>query len=336
MIRVWFNHWFRTAYSLIELVRQTEDEDIYIIGSNLTAESPIKLMCDEWYVEENLREDEYVGFCLDFCKKHNIDVLVPYRNMAVIAAEKDKFEAIGVKLMCESSCLMDLLEDKAAAYEHLSVSGINIPEYRIISTASELECAYKDLSARYDRLCIKCTNDRGGQSFRVISEHIDKYESLFKYPSSAVSYDSLRRILSEKASFKSMMIMPLMSQPEVEVSADCLDCGSERIIIPRFKYSGHVEKIIYDNEIISMVNKVMDIIAPKYIIDVQFRYLNGVPHLLEVNARMSGGLPLSCAAAGVNIPALSLKKVLGREMTAPKYIKETKTISFVEVPTAPH
>ncbi len=248
-----------------------------------------------------------------------------------------RFEELGVTLICETAEMIELLEDKAAAYERFSKAGINVPEYRVVSTAAQFEAAYAELNEKYDKLCIKCVNDKGGQSFRIITETKDEYTQLMYYPTFSIGYDSLNRILNNKGTFKPMMLMPLLNTPEVEVSADCFDCVGKRIIIPRFKYSGHVEKIIFDSEIIGMVNKVIDIVSPKYICDVQFRFLNGTPYLLEVNARMSGGLPLSCAAAGVNIPALALKKALGKAITPEDYsgfTAEEKTISFVEVPAA--
>ena len=33
MIRIWFNHWFSTAYSIIQLIKKDES-DFRIIGSN--------------------------------------------------------------------------------------------------------------------------------------------------------------------------------------------------------------------------------------------------------------------------------------------------------------
>ena len=49
MVRVWFNHWFSTSYRLIELMKQDNEEEIYVIASNKQIDSVIQKVCDEWY-----------------------------------------------------------------------------------------------------------------------------------------------------------------------------------------------------------------------------------------------------------------------------------------------
>ncbi|MBE5870397.1 MAG: hypothetical protein E7294_03955 [Lachnospiraceae bacterium] len=59
MVRVWFNHWFSTAYRLIELMKQDEREEIYVIGTNKQTDSVIGKVCDEWYWEPLTEGDIY-------------------------------------------------------------------------------------------------------------------------------------------------------------------------------------------------------------------------------------------------------------------------------------
>ena len=42
MTRIWLNHWFSTAYNIINLLREN-NPDFWIIGSNENHESPIKM-----------------------------------------------------------------------------------------------------------------------------------------------------------------------------------------------------------------------------------------------------------------------------------------------------
>ena len=65
MTRIWLNHWFSTAYNIINLLREN-NPDFWIIGSNDNLESPIKSVCDEWYQEPVLKGEEYIDFCLQF------------------------------------------------------------------------------------------------------------------------------------------------------------------------------------------------------------------------------------------------------------------------------
>lgn len=66
MKRVWLNHWFSTAYNIINLINA--DNNFVIIGTNESISSPIKSVCNEWYTERKLDDNSYIEFCLDFCR----------------------------------------------------------------------------------------------------------------------------------------------------------------------------------------------------------------------------------------------------------------------------
>ena len=61
MARVWMNHWFSTAYNIINLIRKAFP-DIEIIGSNEHPYSPIMNVCDEWYQEPVIKGEQYVSY----------------------------------------------------------------------------------------------------------------------------------------------------------------------------------------------------------------------------------------------------------------------------------
>ena len=69
MKRIWMNHWFSTAYNIVNLIKQ-DDPDFLVIGSNENFGSPIRTVCNEWYQEPTLKDEAYVDFCLEFCQKH--------------------------------------------------------------------------------------------------------------------------------------------------------------------------------------------------------------------------------------------------------------------------
>ncbi len=55
MVRIWLNHWFNTAYSIIQLIKNG-NENFQIIGSSENEYSAIKNVCDEWYAEPILKD----------------------------------------------------------------------------------------------------------------------------------------------------------------------------------------------------------------------------------------------------------------------------------------
>ncbi len=330
MVRVWFNHWFSTSYRLIELMKEDREEQIYVIGSNQQADSVIQKVCDEWYEEPALDGEAYLEYCLDFCKVHKVDVFVPRAKMVDISKNRKRFEQNGTKIMVDDYSVIHFLSDKAATYDYFrKCEGLHIPDYVIVNTAGQFAEAYAGLRENYSQICIKFVRDEGGMSFRKVTEKVDRFRRLRMYPGTDIAYETLLDILKEKERFDDLMVMPYL--PDHEISVDCLDTEKGLIAIPRNKGTARHERVEYPVEILEMVQIIMDKIKLQYPCNIQFKIQDGVPYLLEINTRMSGGLQMSCLAADVNIPNIALNKVLGKQVDW-TMDKTEKTVSYIELP----
>ncbi len=329
MVRIWFNHWFSTIYQLIDEMKRAH-EDYYIIGSNENTHAVYQVLCDEWYQEPSLHEKEYVTFCLDFCRQHDIQVFVPRRHMLALSKNKAEFEKIGVKLLADDYELIEKLNYKTEAYEWLkSVSRLHIPAYERVTTIQEFMAAYEKLKADYRQVCFKFEHDEGGKSFRLIDNNRKGYTALFKKQNTRMTLDDAAAALSETERFSPLIVMPYLSG--VEVSVDCLSTASGLIMIPRIKDTSRAERIVYQEDILQMCRDFWQACPLKCPFNIQFKYLDGVPYFLEVNTRMSGGVQLACAAEHINILDIAVGQLLGVEQ--PWQISRTeKVISYVEKP----
>ena len=328
MARVWLNHWFSTAYFIINMMRE-QNPDFSFIGSNENAESPIKMTCDEWYQEPAVKGKEYVDFCLDFCNKHNIDVFMPRRGMVEISKYKSLFEQSGVKVMVDAYPHVSVLNDKAAAYDYFRREGIGeVPDYFIVTNAAQFEEAYKALAEKYGWVCFKFVHDEGGKSYRLIDNSRRGYAALFKKITTRLTYEEALDALSERESFSPLMVMPYL--PGNEISVDCLKTSHGTIATPRLKDYSRIERIYFDDALLETCETLLKKIPLECPCNIQFKYLEDTPFLLEVNTRMSGGTHLSCAATGVNIPDIALNKLLGIEKP---WALERKEISVTHIET---
>ncbi len=329
MVRVWFNHWFSTSYRLIELMKQ-DSEEVYVIGSNTQKDSVIQLVCDEWYEEPRLDGEEYIEYCLAFCKEHKIDVFVPRRKMVEISKNRARFESIQTRVMVDDYETIEILNDKVKAYDLFAdLDCVKIPEYHLVNDVNSFEKAYESLKENHDRICIKFVRDEGGMSFRKIVDKVDKFAKLRMYPGSDVAYDELVEVLKEQGEFDDLMVMPYL--PGDEISVDCLDTSDGLIAIPRVKGNARHEYVDFDEHILNMTRKVMEKVKLKYPCNIQFKIKDDIPYLLEINTRMSGGLQMSCLAADVNIPNIALNKILGKR-TDWSMDTGRKTVSYIEIP----
>ncbi|MDE6915841.1 MAG: ATP-grasp domain-containing protein [Lachnospiraceae bacterium] len=330
MIKVWFNHWFSTSYRLIELMKEDAREQIYVIGSNRQRDSVIQKVCDEWYEEPDIDGEEYLAFCLEFCREHKVDAFVPRRKMVEISQNRERFSQLGVRVMADAYDTIALLNDKAAAYTFFKdCGGLHIPDFFVVNQYDAFEQAYRRLRADYGQVCVKFVSDEGGMSFRKIVDQVDPLRQLRTYPGSSIAFETLAETLRAAKTFDDMMVMPYL--PGKEISVDCLQTGKGLIAIPRTKGAARHEYVAYNAEILRMAEHIAERTGLQCPCNIQFRFMDDVPFLLEVNTRMSGGLQMSCLAAQVNIPNIALNKLFGREIDWTMDRAE-KTVSYIELP----
>ena len=327
MTRIWMNHWFSTAYNIVNLIKQ-DDPDFLVIGSNENFGSPIRTVCNEWYQEPTLKDEAY--FCLEFCQKHYIDVFLPRRGMLEISKQISRFEAVGTKVMVDDYNLISVLNRKDEAYELFKKEEIGIvPEYRMVTAVEQFCRGYSELKDQYKQVCFKFIKDEGGKSFRLIDNSRTGYAALFKKQTTRMTYDAAVAALSEKEAFSPIMLMPYL--PNEEISVDCLKTKSGIIMMPRVKGATRVEKIRYDADILATCQRFFERIPLEMPCNIQFKYLEGIPYMLEVNTRMSGGVQMACLGSGVNIPNIAVNKLIGIDKQWTNNYEE-KQVSHIEIP----
>jgi carbamoylphosphate synthase large subunit len=313
----------------MSLIKQ-DNPDFYIIGSNENRLSVLSTICDEWYVEPAVKGNDYVDFCLDFCRDHSVNVFMPRREMLSISRRKADFEAAGVKVMVDDYEIVDILNYKDKAYRELVRRGVStIPEYHIVTNLAGFEEAYEDLSKKYREVCIKFVHDEGGKSYRLIDNSRRGYAALFKKQNTRMTYDAIHEALSERDEFSPLMVMPNLSGDEVSV--DCLNTASGLIMIPRIKNTTRVERLCFNEDILLKTRELFNAVKLECPCNIQFKYLDGVPYFLEVNTRMSGGVQMACLASGVNIPSIAVNKLIGIEKEW-KICMDDRAVSHVEIP----
>lgn len=287
-MRVWVGHWFSTAYHFINSLKEA---GAYVIASNYRDTCVYKTNADEFYIEPEILDDkEYIDYCLDFCKEHNVELILPRKHIKAMSLNKDKFAEIGVKLACEDSInVYELFESKLKTASYFKdFDGFLVPEQIGIKTLKEFKDAYKELQERYGLVCIKQDIDEGGQSYKLISERAPKLERLRENNGLVYSYDYICSCLNCVDSFSTQVLMPYLNG--VEISVDCFGVDSEHFYaVPRQKLSNRVTRLEPNSKLFSICKEFWERTGLKCPFNIQFRYHNDALYLLEVNLRLSGG-----------------------------------------------
>lgn len=329
MVKIWFNHWFSTAYNIINMIKR-DNPRFHIIGTGEKALSVLSAACDTWYTEPLLKGDAYVDFCIQFCQEHEIDLFMPRRELLPISRRKTEFEQLGVKVMADDYEMISILNHKDQAYRELSRRGVStIPDHFIVTTASQFRQGYETLKETYRQVCFKFVHDEGGKSFRLIDNERRGYEALFKKQNTRMILGDVLNALSERDVFSPIMIMPYL--PGEEVSVDCLQTSKGLILLPRIKDATRIERLSFQEDILEKTQEVYDAVQLECPCNIQFKYLDDILYFLEVNTRMSGGIQMACMAANVNIPSIAVNKLLGKELDW-EISREQRYVSHVEFP----
>ena len=309
---IWFNHWFQAIVDTINDIYATFD-NIEIIASNTRHGCVYQSFVDEFFVEPDIDGIDYVNYALKICRDYNVDVFIPKKHSSDIADNIGYFDDIGVKVLCEKASVIHAFDSKVHAYNTLRQYGYDkIPYYKLITSVKDFKAGYKEVVSNGRIPCIKYDSDEGAQSFRVIADGWQKASSLNEMLMNLVTPYDMHKILEDMESsgtFKPLIMMEKLSNPEVSV--DCYNSPTSGFLaIPRFKMGGRVKEIRLDTHILDDCKRLLEIFKFKSAFNVQYRWQDDKPYLLEVNPRISGGTQIS-NLSGVHIPIQMLSDAVG-------------------------
>lgn len=338
-MRIWFNRWFSTVAHYIEFLRNNEEGTKFeIFGSHPNKDSIYLQYCDKVEIEPDIKGEEYVEYCLDFCRRNKIDIFIPRKENVNISRHIHKFNELGVKvLVYDKVDMVEMMDNKVKMYLEIEekrkrgIELIDIPEYVVVNMVEEFKKAYETLVNKGVKVCMKPVIGEGSTGFRVIDDKADSVEYLLNnIVNQKISYDQVCKVLSKVDRFNDLMVLEYLDGDEYSI--DCLADGEGNLLvsIPRKKGKGRIRVVERNEELIEIAKRISKEYKIPYVFNIQVRYGRGVPKLLEINPRMSGGLYISCLT-GINIPYLAIKLLLGEKVEIPE-LKWNQRISYLEMP----
>ncbi|WP_347552558.1 ATP-grasp domain-containing protein [Pseudalkalibacillus hwajinpoensis] len=325
MTKIWFNRWFTTVAHYIELIRNNDDRMKFeIYGSHPNRDALYLQYCDQAFVEPDISGEAYIDYCLQVCIEKRIDVFVPRKENVLISQNLLRFHEIGVKVLVCDAELMALMDNKAAMYQSITereeekgIPLVPIPDYVVVNNVHDFRKAYDFLVKKGHTVCFKPVIGEGANGFRVIKEGQETIEELLTEGiSRRISFEHACSILSQEETFPELMVLEFLEG--FEYSIDCLAYDGElHLAIPRKKVEGRVRELEDNKALLDLARALHNEYNIDFISNIQVKFSNGIPKLLEINPRMAGGLNISCLS-GVNIPYEAIKLLLhGNHETQP-------------------
>ena len=303
-------------------LKNNGERNIRLIGADMNDDPTMLEMVDAYYPVPRGDDPSYVDVLLDICKKEKVDVVLPIMSVELnaLAENKGRFENEGVQVSVSRLDSLLIANDKLALFDYMKANGLPCAEYVAVDSVVELEKAVISLGYPHKRVCVKATNSSGSRGFRILDANKSKYDMFFneKPSSSFITLDELISILSEREEFPKLMVMEYL--PGTEYTVDLLaDHG--KVLYNCCRKSTHMENsimldgIIVDNQaVLKLCEQVVESLKLDGNIgfDIKERG-DGTPVIMECNPRITAGIP-AFAAAGVNLPYLCVKKLLGEKL----------------------
>ena len=315
-MKIWFNKNFSSiAFMLEELQKKTAVTTLF---SHTHAVEHQKFADSFIYEPEHC--DDYLAFCLQVCQQHQIEVFYPWRHFAKLYPDRKQFADLGVKVIfpCSDSDF-HTIDNKAAFYRHLQEKNlpVSVPLFATANTKTEFIAQYTALKQQAHRLCMKPCVSIYAAGFKVIHDEsdYDPWKALVHgHDRYAIAYNPLLHLLPE-VFFREMMILDFL--PGDEYSHDILCCNGKVIAgTIRQKYHAHdkYQLLIQNSEIERMSALLIAEFNLSGFINVQYRDdRQGMPFVLEINPRISGGFP-KITLAGIDYVSLFVKMLSYQEI----------------------
>lgn len=269
---------------------------------------------DEKVISPLIYDKNYIPFLLEYCRGNEIDIIISLFDidLLVLARNKSLFEKIGTKVIVSEPQVVEVCNDKWKTYNFLKDNGFQVP-LSFINIDDVLQ-KVTDKKLEYPII----VKPRYGCGSISISMAYDKED--LQYLTKKVKRDIVNSYLKYESAVTEKSVIYQEYLKGQEYGADIINDlhGNIQNVIIRKKIamrSGETDIAqLVDEPIIKNVlfrlGKTTKHIAN---MDCDIFLVDGVPYVLEMNARFGGGYPFS-HMGGCNLPKAIIDWVSGKNV----------------------
>lgn len=307
-------------------LKNNGERNIKLVGVDMNDDPTMLNMVDTYYAVPRGDDPTYIEVLMDICKREKVDVILPIMSVELekLSMNLDKFESIGTKVSVSNISGLRVANDKLKLLLHMKSKGYPCAQFYSVRNLDELKTSVIKLGYPKNKVCVKATNASGSRGFRILDANTSMYDKFFcdKPSSSEIKLEDFCKILAERDSFPELLVMEYLSGTEFTV--DALADNGKVIECCCRKGLRMENSIMLDSQVVDRkdINKICsDIIADLKLdgnigFDIKER-ADGTPIIMECNPRITAGIPVFYYA-GVNLPYLCVKKILGEELPESK------------------
>lgn len=297
---------------LLKYFKENMDEGDKVIATDMQLTAPALQVADIKLQVPAVYDPKYIEITLDICKNNHVDALVSLNDLElpILAANKKRFEDIGVKLIVSDSNVIDIAFDKFKTAKWVESIGLKSPKTFVrLADAKE---ALRSGELRYP-VFMKPRWGSGSIGLETISDmsELDIYYNLLM--------NKIKKTILATASIGNEYIMIQEKLTGNEFGLDVMNNleGNHIAVSVKQKLAmraGETDKAITRDipELRKIGKKIGEELKHIGNLDVDVMQNEAGDYcVLELNPRFGGGFPFSYEA-GVNMPKAIIEWIKGK------------------------
>jgi carbamoyl-phosphate synthase large subunit len=280
---------FQRAYQQLGLEGQ-------IVATDIDPLAPAMQIVDVPLLVPNNRDPHYVDHLAELCAEYNIDLVLPLIDPDIprLAAERAKIEAQGAKLGVVSVEAARICGDKWLAHGFFRQHNLATPQTWLPGQLDPEDAVYPlFVKPRDGSAAMHTFPARTPEELRFFENYVPN-----------------------------AIVQEFLEGPEITTDVVCDLHGKPLTVISRQRLAvrgGEVIKsvTVKDSRITEACKKIARQLPAVGPITVQCMMHREEPYLIEINARLGGGIPLAFAA-GIDVPAILIHLAAGLPVQVPE------------------
>lgn len=257
---------------------------------------------DKCVVSPLIFDKDYIPFLKKYCKENKIDILLSLFDMdlLMLAKHKSEFEKIGTKVIISNEDFVSICNDKWKTYEFLMNNGFNVPKTYL--SVEDVKIAIDNGEIKYP-IVVKPRFGCGSIGLTIA----DDVEALTFFSNQVEKKIRNSYLKYESATTEDVVIYQecLMGQEYgIDVINDLKGNFVNAIVKKKLAMrSGEtdISETVLDDAIYQVGKNLSQCSRHIANLDVDVFMVDGIPYVLEMNARFGGGYPFS-HVTGCDLP----------------------------------
>ena len=304
-----------------------------IVATNSDMNTTAMSVADKAFESPLIYDEEYIPFLLKICKNEKIDILISLFDidLMILAKNKSRLEALGVKVIVSNEDVINICNDKFEMLKYLEKINLPVPE-----TYLDLDKALEYADFHKKTYILK---PRWGVGSLSIFEAENKKELEVLYEKAKRSIQkSYLRFESNADMNRAILIQEKIKGDEFGLDIFNDLKGENLSVTVKRKYamrSGETDiaEVTENSELKAVGKKIANSLFHIGNLDMDILLSDGKAYIIDMNARFGGGYPFT-HNAGVNELEAIIRLCGGMELndlSVKKYGCFAKEITMVEL-----